>query len=348
MPTFSFLIPSYNRPEFISKAVNSILEINDEDLEVIVSDDASPLVDKIRKELQIIEDKRFRLFYQDTNIGEAENRNFLFSKAEGKWSICLGDDDMMSPDCIPTLKNFISKKPNIDLFGFGFKMIDENDRVIYRKKSARYLKLNLQSKNFNPSLLTFNSFPYWYMHPATYCCKTSIMKTISAKPNIGIGDDFYFLFEFINRGYTLGIIDSYLFNYRRIQEVSDRQIPLSLNRLANCETRLLMIPELRSNLDLDPNIKQEIESNTFTNRFLYWAMSFENVKPRELEYLDDPLDLLKNYPYNYNISSRCYLRIVQRLFQLKENYQLNGLPGFYQILKTFFDRVLYRLIRQIK
>ncbi len=51
-PFFSILIPSYNRPEYITKSIESILDNDFDDYEIIISDDNSPKIDEIEKSIK--------------------------------------------------------------------------------------------------------------------------------------------------------------------------------------------------------------------------------------------------------------------------------------------------------
>ena len=51
-PFFSILIPSYNRPEYITKNIDSILANSFDDYEIVISDDNSPKSAEIEEVLQ--------------------------------------------------------------------------------------------------------------------------------------------------------------------------------------------------------------------------------------------------------------------------------------------------------
>ena len=74
-PFFSVLIPSYNRPEFVGLAVESVLASDFRDFELIVSDDCSPRRNEISAALEKHKgDPRLRFYSQPTNLREPANR----------------------------------------------------------------------------------------------------------------------------------------------------------------------------------------------------------------------------------------------------------------------------------
>ena len=348
MPEFSFLIPSYNRPKYVVQTVSTILDLVDRDIEIIVSDDASPLAGEIENNLLKLKDSRLILHFHRENIGEANNRNFLFSKARGKWCVCIGDDDWVHQDIISSMRRFINQKPHIDLFGFGFNMIDERNRIVYKRKAGRYFEIDIASEVFDPKIFSFNSFPYFYMHPATYCCKTSIMQSIPSKSNIGIGDDFYFIIDFLNLGYKIGVINKSLFSYRRIQNTTDEQLPLSLGKHANIETRMLILQKLREDSSLTLKVRKEINSDGFFERFLLWSVIRDGFSEADDYFGDRLTNIVKMTSNKTNYSSKFYSKFKQRVYQLKECHQLTGWLGMYQLLKTLFSMTLYKIDLIIK
>ena len=73
-PKVSVLIPSYNQETVIEQTVMSALTQNYDNLEVVVSDDAS--VDRtpqILKEIQARYPDRLRIFLHQTNLGVTRN-----------------------------------------------------------------------------------------------------------------------------------------------------------------------------------------------------------------------------------------------------------------------------------
>ena len=90
MPKVSVIIPTYNRCDVITKAVESVLAQSERDLEVIVVDDGSE--DDTRSIVGSLNDSRVSYCYKK-NGGAASARNFGLSKAVGKYVAFLDSDD---------------------------------------------------------------------------------------------------------------------------------------------------------------------------------------------------------------------------------------------------------------
>jgi hypothetical protein len=93
-PQISIIIPTYNRPDLLPRAVKSALAQTVEDLEVIVVDDASP------QPVTLPEHPRLRIIRQPVNKGGAATRNAGIEAARGRWITFVDDDDQMLPHLV--------------------------------------------------------------------------------------------------------------------------------------------------------------------------------------------------------------------------------------------------------
>lgn len=107
----SFIVPTFNRSKYCISLIKSIsyLEGN---FEVIISDNSTDkiLLDFIKKNR--IDD---RIIYKYTNkkLNMTQNINRAISFAKGYYLCCIGDDDIVMPNCIQYLNEF--KNRNLDL-----------------------------------------------------------------------------------------------------------------------------------------------------------------------------------------------------------------------------------------
>lgn len=97
-PLLSVGIPTYNRPHELERAVRSVLGQTLRDLEVVVSDDASPdgEVASTGERLEA-EDPRVRFVRQPRNLGHAANYRWVLESARGRFFMWLADDDWLDP-----------------------------------------------------------------------------------------------------------------------------------------------------------------------------------------------------------------------------------------------------------
>jgi len=102
VPTFSIVIPYYNRPELLVRAVNSVRSQSFQSWEVLVVDDASTIpVPHFSEDVQVIRRR--------TNGGGAAARNDGIRAARGSFICFLDSDDYWLPTRLEDAFSFISR-----------------------------------------------------------------------------------------------------------------------------------------------------------------------------------------------------------------------------------------------
>jgi glycosyltransferase involved in cell wall biosynthesis len=94
-------IPTYNRRAYLIRAIESVLAQTYRNIEVIVSDNASP--DDTAEHVRALSDPRIVYFRQSKNIGMIGNFNACLQTASGDLFLMLSDDDLLEPTCIERL-----------------------------------------------------------------------------------------------------------------------------------------------------------------------------------------------------------------------------------------------------
>jgi len=104
-PLFSIIIPTYNRPDFLPEAIDSVLNQTITDLECIVVDDAGPVA------AMVPEDPRVNLIRRPSNGGEPAARNTGISAATGRYVTFLDDDDVFTRDRLQIALQGLERAP---------------------------------------------------------------------------------------------------------------------------------------------------------------------------------------------------------------------------------------------
>ncbi|SRR5579871_1876654 len=92
------VIPTWNRPDLVLRAVRSALAQDHDSIEVIVVIDGPDA--KTNFVLSEVHDHRLKVIVLDTHIGGAGTRNIGVRAAQGKWIAFLDDDDEWLPNKI--------------------------------------------------------------------------------------------------------------------------------------------------------------------------------------------------------------------------------------------------------
>ena len=100
MPTFSIIIPTYNRVTVIAHSLNSILAQTFQDWECLVVDDSS--TDNTREIVQKYcnSDSRFRYILNKEKKGANGARNTGIKQAKGRYVSFLDSDDSWHSDML--------------------------------------------------------------------------------------------------------------------------------------------------------------------------------------------------------------------------------------------------------
>ncbi len=103
---FSILIPTYNRRDFVLKAVMSVLsQTYDGDFEIIVVDNRS--TDGTVEALEEISDARVKIFSIENGGVIARSRNVALEAASGDWIAFLDSDDRWLPHKLEVISRLI-------------------------------------------------------------------------------------------------------------------------------------------------------------------------------------------------------------------------------------------------
>ena len=97
MSQFTIGIPTYKRPELLKRSIASALDQSASDVQVIVSDNASP--DNTAEVVQAFGD-RVRYYRNPTNIGATANLEKVFELATTEYFSWLQDDDLVHRDFV--------------------------------------------------------------------------------------------------------------------------------------------------------------------------------------------------------------------------------------------------------
>lgn len=153
----SILIPVYNREHLIEETVRSALNQTYKNIEIIIVDNKSTDATwQVLKQLAD-EDKRIKIFQNETNLGPVRNWKRCIDEASGEYAKILWSDDLIAPDFLEKTVLFLE---NEDI-GFVFTgteiFIDGTD-----KKSACYFigySGVYDSEKYVNGVLLYSGFP---------------------------------------------------------------------------------------------------------------------------------------------------------------------------------------------
>jgi glycosyltransferase involved in cell wall biosynthesis len=133
-PRFSICIPNFNYENYLGVTIDSVLNQDFTDFEIIIVDNASTdgswkLIDDYSAK-----DQRIRTFRNGVNIGFAPNLQKVTTKATGEFILLLSSDDLMRPGALAKVNQVISEMghdASRSIIHTGSSIIDENGKEDY-------------------------------------------------------------------------------------------------------------------------------------------------------------------------------------------------------------------------
>ncbi len=111
MPYFSIIMPAYNRQREIRRALQSCLDQEEGDFEIVVADGASTddtvaVVNEFSRA-----DPRIRLIREARSRGVCPARNTAAAAARGEWLVLVDTDQALRPGALTTMRRLTASAP---------------------------------------------------------------------------------------------------------------------------------------------------------------------------------------------------------------------------------------------
>jgi glycosyltransferase involved in cell wall biosynthesis len=134
-PVVSVLIPTFNRPRYLSEALASALHQSYRNLQIIVVNDGGENVSSI---VNSFGDPRIIFINRKENRGKAFSLNEALTRAEGKYIAYLDDDDLYYPNHIAALVDVLENKTDCqvaysDLYKVYCNIMPDGSRQVLSK-----------------------------------------------------------------------------------------------------------------------------------------------------------------------------------------------------------------------
>ncbi|MDD3598283.1 glycosyltransferase family 2 protein, partial [Sulfuricurvum sp.] len=127
-PSFSIIIPLYNKEKYIERSLHSILAQTVQNFEIIIVDDGSS--DNGPSIVERYEDNRIKLLRQN-NAGVSAARNRGIKEATGRYIAFLDADDEWYPDFLETIVSLQEKFSDAKVFCTAYESKYENsDKIL--------------------------------------------------------------------------------------------------------------------------------------------------------------------------------------------------------------------------
>lgn len=184
---FSVIICAYNIEKYVSKAIESVLEQNFTDYELLLVNDGSK--DNTLNILRDYESKnsdKIRVIDNGINLGLGKSRNIAIAQAKGEYIVHLdGDDLLYEPNTLKKINETIGED-GADLIYFGVKYIggDNKEHLPNAENSTKEARIvcdmhfAVASKVWRKEFLDNNNITFiedMYYEDMVYSIKAAIL-----------------------------------------------------------------------------------------------------------------------------------------------------------------------------
>ena len=130
-PQVSVLMLTCNRPQFLGRAIQSVIQQSLEDWELIVVQDGPNQQTAAAMQKWVERDPRIRYFHRDRGGNIANASNYGLARARGQYVAILDDDDYwVAADKLRKQVAFLNSHPDYAGCGGGMTVIDDHENVL--------------------------------------------------------------------------------------------------------------------------------------------------------------------------------------------------------------------------
>lgn len=123
-PRVSVIIPAYNHEKFVAQAIDSVLQQDFQDFEILITDDGSQ--DRTAEIIRGYTDPRILFFPFEENQGACAVANHALERVRGEYVAILSSDDVFMPEKLGIQVAFLDSRPDLGAVFTEPLFIDEN------------------------------------------------------------------------------------------------------------------------------------------------------------------------------------------------------------------------------
>lgn len=201
-PAVTVMICTYNRAELLPRAIQSVLDQNFSDWELLILDDAS--TDNTKEVVQVyLHDQRIRYIRHDKNIGLGQNRKAGVAESNGTYIAILdSDDEWTDKSKLRSEVECLEKDPHLGVIGTFGTVVDEKGTTL------RQLKYHVDDQDIRNHILAYDQF----LHSSVVFRKEAIEKTAGYDASLAPAEDYDLILR-IGLSYTFANVPKSMVKY---------------------------------------------------------------------------------------------------------------------------------------
>lgn len=324
LPLVAICIITYNSADFVLETLNSVKDQSHQNMELIISDDASSdsTVELCKNWLQ--ENSGFFLRTQlitvDQNTGIPANCNRALKATHGKWIKLIAGDDILLKDCIADNIKYIRKNPETELLFSAMRpfLVENKEKKFFEavKLSQTFLDLNADQQ--------FVEIIFGKMEgvaPTAFIAKELFNKLGYYDEEFKLAEDYPFWLKCTAQKYRFVSMDKLTVLYR--YHSNNTGVAKVLNGTLYRD-RIRIFKQYLSRLLATENGRTEFAKYYKANCFSFIKFCTES----------ENLELLQNVKKTSKISNLYYLMMRKYLLTFSKNNMIS------RLLRSFYYRIL--------
>ncbi|HEV2550652.1 MAG TPA: glycosyltransferase [Stellaceae bacterium] len=281
-PLVSVLIPTYNRPEFLTHALRSAVNQTYANTEILVQDNASDF--DIEALVAEFADSRISLCRNETNVGMALNWRAVALRAKGKYVAFLSDDDVWEEEYLTTLVKELERNENLVLAFCDHWLTDAAGRIDparTAKNTRRWLRDRIvegEHKPFTEIALVYRSI--WTASATVF--RRDAIDWEEIPPEAGIAVDLYLAYLAARTGGGGSYCNKRLARYRVHRGSTTASFATLKARIECAENAMFCWRTFASDRFLTsswPYFRIKLVHNLFRHGLCRWLQGTPNLGP---------------------------------------------------------------------
>ncbi|MCL5432668.1 MAG: glycosyltransferase family 2 protein [Patescibacteria group bacterium] len=232
-PLVSVIMPVYNAGDYLSDAIDSVIDQTYKNFELIIINDASTDNSlKIIKKFKKFYPKKIKVINIKTNLNRGGDScaNKGIQKASGKYIARMDADDVCDSERLKKQVEFLENNPNVFLVGTNAHVINKHGEKIGEKIEP------LTYQNIKKAYFTFHPL----IHPSCMYRQKINGRKFKYEIKYSANNDYYTFFKLLCNGLEFVNLPEKLM-YFRIHDKNDTFVNMKEKYLNTLKIRLLMV-----------------------------------------------------------------------------------------------------------
>lgn len=278
--SFTVIMPLYNKGQYVTKAISSVLSQTFTNYELIIMDDGSR-DDSFETAKRSTEGRANCHLYRQQNAGVSVARNNAVALSRGEFLCFLDADDWWEPTFLEEMSRLVEELPEAGIYGTNYTIVNDT------KRKTRVAKIGVGEgfeKGYINYCRVYSNTMYMPLWTGTVCMPRCVFYELGGFPEgIKLGEDFLLWIRAAMR-YKVAFLNKPLAYYNQDVDAANRGV----GRLYNPREHMLWNVGFLSEVEkTNPDYKLLIDNLRSGSLLPYYlSKDYHNAAKQELEKVD--------------------------------------------------------------